>query len=83
MNTNKTKTMCGTPGYVSPEQVKKLGTNKLEYGFETDIWSYGIVAFELICGYNPVYAKDPYEMMKNIVEANIKWSPHIDPIAKV
>ena len=42
---NKRLTPCGTIDYMSPEML-----NTTEYSNKTDIWSYGIILFELING---------------------------------
>jgi protein kinase A len=41
-------TFCGTPDYLSPE-MKDIG----EYDFSVDLWSLGILAYELIMGEAP------------------------------
>lgn len=40
------KTTVGTPGYCSPEILRSH--NVVAYGFASDIWSYGMVLYELM-----------------------------------
>ena len=47
---DKTYTLCGTPGYLSPEMVTVQG-----HGFSTDHWSLGILIYEMIAGVSPFY----------------------------
>lgn len=44
----RTYTMLGTPLYIAPEILNGNG-----YGFEVDIWSLGVMMFELVCGCLP------------------------------
>jgi cGMP-dependent protein kinase len=44
----KTFTMIGTPHYMAPEVMRGHG-----YGSEVDIWSFGVMNFEFVCGYLP------------------------------
>ena len=41
----RTYTNCGTIGYTAPEVVTGLG-----YSFQADIWSFGILFYELLTG---------------------------------
>ena len=41
----QSKTVCGTPLYMSPQLV-----NKTEYTAKADIWSLGIALFEMLNG---------------------------------
>lgn len=49
--TDRTYTLCGTPGYAAPEVLnsKLVGG----HGMSVDWWSYGVLLFELVSGYSP------------------------------
>lgn len=42
---NRTYTNCGTIGYTAPEVITGLG-----YSFQADIWSFGVLYYELLTG---------------------------------
>jgi len=44
----RTFTVIGTPHYLAPEVLLGKG-----YGLEVDIWSLGVLLFELVCGFLP------------------------------
>ena len=48
LNGKQRSTFCGTTEYMSPEIV-----NKKQYSKEIDIWSLGILLYEMIHGYSP------------------------------
>uniref|UniRef100_A0A7C4U6P9 Serine/threonine protein kinase n=1 Tax=candidate division WOR-3 bacterium TaxID=2052148 RepID=A0A7C4U6P9_UNCW3 len=52
----------GTPAYIAPEVLS--GKN---YSFRSDVFSFGVLFYELISGSNPFYAKTPYETINNIL----------------
>lgn len=43
-------TVCGTPGYCAPEVLLARA-----YGPEVDMWSVGVIAYILLCGFEPFY----------------------------
>ncbi|XP_077332152.1 calcium/calmodulin-dependent protein kinase type IV-like isoform X2 [Lithobates pipiens] len=44
------KTVCGTPGYCAPEILQGS-----PYGPEVDMWSVGVIAYILLCGFEPFF----------------------------
>ena len=69
-------TFCGTTEYMSPEIV-----NKVEYSKEIDIWSLGILLYEMVHGYSPFRPnKDEFEVSEvidNIKIHNLKFNINI------
>lgn len=73
-------TRVGSPYYVAPEVLQRCYTNK------ADIWSIGIIAYILLCGYAPFSGDDDAETLYLIEHAALQfpqeeWSS-ISPAAK-
>ncbi len=63
---NKTYSCVGTANYVAPEILREK-----EYGKEVDLWSLGIILFEMLFGYAPFNSNKSNEIcykVKNFVE---------------
>ncbi len=61
--TNKTS-ILGTPTYMAPEQING------EKSFQTDIFSAGLVAYELFSGINPILGDEIATTINNIINFN-------------
>ncbi|WAR00840.1 KCC4-like protein, partial [Mya arenaria] len=73
-----TNTVCGTPGYCAPEVVKGKC-----YDTKVDMWSIGVIAYILLCGYEPFYDDEETIMYKKILKGNYEFdSPWWDNITE-
>ncbi|XP_062854573.1 serine/threonine-protein kinase PLK2b [Trichomycterus rosablanca] len=61
---NRRKTICGTPNYLSPEVLNKQG-----HGWESDIWALGCVMYTLLLGKPPFETNNLKETYRCIKEA--------------
>lgn len=75
---NRTRTKCGTPGYMAPEQAEGR-----EHGKEVDLWAFGVLLFELFAGYNPFEDKDdPQKTYSNLTKGKINWASYMSTESK-
>lgn len=68
------KTMCGSPGYIAPEILKKA-----YYGAPVDMWAAGVIVYTMIGGYPPFNAsrnhpadRDPARAQADLFKSILK-----------
>ena len=71
------KTYCGTPDYISPEMINKSG-----HDTSVDVWSLGILIFELLSGKPPFSGRNQQELFSNIRNHRLEWPSDFPPLAK-
>ena len=68
-----THTLCGTAEYLAPEIVNSKG-----HGKGADWWALGVVVYEMLAGYPPFYANNPFEIYQTILKAKPVYPSHFD-----
>lgn len=61
-------TICGSPLYMAPELI----LNK-KYNSKADLWSYGIIMYQMLFGINPNTATDFQQLVKNLRSKEIDF----------
>jgi eukaryotic-like serine/threonine-protein kinase len=57
--------IVGTPTHMAPEQLTGVGTDA-----RADIWSSGVILYELLTGVNPFMAATPAEVMHKVLQVD-------------
>lgn len=70
-------TPCGTPQYAAPEIL-----NAMPHGCKVDMWSLGVVAYVMMCGFPPFYHDEEPEMFRLVKRGEFDFpSPSWDQIS--
>lgn len=62
-----TETQCGTPLVMAPQVL-----NGKKYNHKADVWSLGIVFFEMLTGFTPFTGKDRKDLSNNLEKGTYK-----------
>jgi Tol biopolymer transport system component len=77
-----TRTMAGvivgTPAYMSPEQARGHAVDT-----RTDVWAFGCVLYEMVCGRRPFVGKDLTDIIVGVVSKEPDWSVVPGPVLRL
>ncbi|XP_072985246.1 serine/threonine-protein kinase ATG1c [Typha latifolia] len=59
------ETMCGSPLYMAPEVMQNQ-----KYDTKADLWSAGVILFQLVTGKTPFDGNNQMQLLQNIVKSN-------------
>jgi serine/threonine-protein kinase len=71
----RTGTLVGTPTYISPEQIQGK-----EVDGRTDLYSLGVIMYEMMTGHPPYEAEDPMALVFMHVEGNARRLDEVNPV---
>ena len=66
--------ICGTPNYIAPEVLMK---KKANYGFEVDLWSFGVMLYTLLFHNTPFEEEGKGRTRMNIINVNYSFPKEI------
>ncbi|GJD10389.1 RAC serine/threonine-protein kinase [Galdieria sulphuraria] len=73
----RTNSFCGTRAFISPEMLKCES-----YGFSVDIWSFGVLLGDMLCGKSLFYHKNRSEMYRRIKGMSLSFPKDISEEAR-
>ncbi|CAG9319031.1 unnamed protein product [Blepharisma stoltei] len=68
---------CGTPEYLAPEVLRKVG-----HGKAVDWWSLGALIYEMLTGLPPFYTRDREKLFNSILNSELNFPSYISPAAR-
>ncbi|KAJ4720994.1 Protein kinase family protein [Melia azedarach] len=73
-NTVVLRSIKGTPLYMAPELVREQ-----PYNHTADLWSLGVILYELYVGQPPFYTNSVYALIRHIVKDPVKYPDDMSP----
>jgi eukaryotic-like serine/threonine-protein kinase len=71
----RTGVLLGTPGYMSPEQIR----DSKGVDARTDLWSVGIIFYELLTGVSPFPAANEFARLTSVLTEEVKPIEEVAP----
>jgi len=76
-NTVVLTSVKGTPLYMAPELVQQQ-----EYNHTADLWSLGVILYELLTGRPPFYTNNLFSLIKHIIKDPVHYPDYLSPECK-
>ncbi|KAJ9566754.1 hypothetical protein OSB04_002720 [Centaurea solstitialis] len=73
-NTVVLRSIKGTPLYMAPELVREQ-----PYNHTVDLWSLGVILYELFVGQPPFYTNSVYALIRHIIKDPVKYPDNMSP----
>jgi polo-like kinase 1 len=70
--TERKRTICGTPNYIAPEILMNASDG---HSFEVDMWSFGVILYTLVVGKPPFETKDVKTTYRRIKTNQYSFPP--------
>ena len=81
---NMGSTILGSPCYMSPDMVQKYeGKSGNKYNTSMDLWSLGVITYELLTGTTPFIGQDVNELFKSIESGVYKLPNKLKPSVEI
>ena len=81
---NMGSTILGSPYYMSPDMVQKYeGKSGKKYNTSMDLWSLGVITYELLTGTTPFIGHDVNELFKSIESGVYKLPNKLKPSVEI
>ncbi|OQR88525.1 kinase [Thraustotheca clavata] len=72
-----TNSMCGTPEYLPPEILDRVG-----HGTSVDWWALGMVLYEMLTGLPPWYTRNRQKLFDRVRNAPLTFPDYVSPNAQ-
>ncbi len=75
-NLTTSDVVAGSPQYMSPELVRSIGNSSLRVDERSDVYSLGVILYELLCGKKPFVA-DTLDLLQQAILQSVPDAPHV------
>ncbi|PUU73264.1 hypothetical protein B9Z19DRAFT_1035320 [Tuber borchii] len=74
---DRKRTICGTPNYIAPEVLFGSGKEGQGHSFEVDLWGVGVIMYAMLVGKPPFQAGDVNVIYQKIRHNTFSWPEEV------